>query len=78
MRVMEHTVLRKIFGPRKEGKTLGARNMHNEQLRDLYYPPYFIRVIELRMRWEGHRVCTGEKRKYKVEKTRRRETARKT
>jgi hypothetical protein len=41
---------------------------HNDELRNLYYSPNFVRVIKSRrMRWTGHVACMGEGRGvYKV------------
>jgi hypothetical protein len=32
-------VLRRIFGPKREGVTVGWRKQHNEELHDLYSSP---------------------------------------
>jgi len=48
-------VLRKIFGPKRDEVTDVLWRLHNEQLYDLYYPLYIIRVIKSRrMRCDGH------------------------
>jgi hypothetical protein len=39
-----------------------VEKVHNEELRDLYYLTYIIRVIKSRrMRWAGHTALMGEK-----------------
>jgi hypothetical protein len=39
------------------------RNLHNEELRDLYSSPSIIRIIKSRrIRWEGHVARKGENR----------------
>jgi hypothetical protein len=42
--------------------------VHNEELHNLYYSPYIIRMIKSRrMRWVGHVVHMGEMRNaYKI------------
>jgi hypothetical protein len=50
-------VLRKIFGPKRDGVMGEWRKLHNEELRDFYSLPSIIRIIKLRrMRWVGHIV----------------------
>jgi len=36
LRVFENGVLRRIFGPKREGMTGGQRRLHNEELHNLY------------------------------------------
>ena len=55
MRVFENRVLRRIFGPKRDGVIGEWRKLHNEELNDLYCSPNEVRVIKLRrMRWAGH------------------------
>jgi hypothetical protein len=50
LRVFENRVLRRIFGPKKDGVTGGRIRLHN-----LYSSPSIIRIIKpRRMRWVGH------------------------
>jgi hypothetical protein len=43
--------------------TGGWRNLHKEELHDLYSSTSIIRIIKLgRMRWAGHVARMGEKR----------------
>jgi hypothetical protein len=63
LRVFENRVLRRIFGPKRDGVTRGWRKLHNEELHNLYSSPSKIRIIKpRRMRWAGHVTRMGEKR----------------
>jgi hypothetical protein len=48
LRVFENSVLRRIFGPKRDEMTGEWRKLHNEELHDLYSSPSIIRIIELR------------------------------
>ena len=63
LRVIENMVLRRIFGPRRDEVTGEWRRLHNEELKDLYSSPNFVRVIKSRrMRWAEHVARMGEER----------------
>jgi len=44
----EKTVLRRVFGPKKEEVTGKWRKLHNAELNDLYSSPNIFRVIKSR------------------------------
>ena len=52
LRVFENRVLRRIFGPKRDGVTGDWRKLHNEELNDLYCSPNIVRVIN-REDWNG-------------------------
>jgi hypothetical protein len=45
LRVFENRVLRRIFGPKRDGVTGEWRKLRNEELRDLYSSPSIVRFI---------------------------------
>ena len=61
--VFENRVLRRVFGPKRDEVAGEWRELHNEELWDLYSLPDIVRVVKSRrMRWAGHAACMGEER----------------
>jgi hypothetical protein len=59
LEVPENRMLR-ISGPKREKIGGWWRNLHNEQLPNLYSSPNIIMIKSRRMRLEGHVACMGE------------------
>jgi hypothetical protein len=58
--VLENTVLRRIFGPKRDEVTGVRRRLHNEELHNLYSSPSITRMIKSRrVGWAGHVECMG-------------------
>jgi hypothetical protein len=63
LRVFENRELRRIFGPKRDEETGDWRELHNEELHNLYSSPNIVRMIKSRrMRWAGHIARIGETR----------------
>jgi hypothetical protein len=61
--VFDNSVLRRIFGPRRDEVRGEWRKLNNKELSDLYSLPNIVRVIKSRrMRWTGHVACMRESR----------------
>jgi hypothetical protein len=67
LRVFENRAFRRIFRPKRDVVTGVWRELHNEELHDLYSSPTIVRVIKSRIiRWAEHvarmgrgEACTG-------------------
>jgi hypothetical protein len=61
-------LLRRIFGPKKDEVMVERRELHSEELHNLYALPNITRqIISRRVRWVRHVVCIGDERQlYKV------------
>jgi hypothetical protein len=46
LRVFKSRSLRKIFGPKRDEVTGEWRRLHNEELYDLCFSPYIIRLVK--------------------------------
>jgi hypothetical protein len=55
LRVFENKVLRRIFGPKRDGVAGELRKLHNEELHDLYTLPGISRIIKAR-RMDGRDI----------------------
>ena len=63
--MFENSVLRRIFGPKRDKETREWSKLHNEELNDLYSSPNIVRVIKSRIiRWVGHVARRGRKEAY--------------
>jgi hypothetical protein len=61
--MFENRMLRRIFGSKRDELTGERRNLHREELNDLYSSPNIVRVIKARrMRWTWHLAPMGEGR----------------
>jgi hypothetical protein len=58
LRVVENTVLRRIFAPMRD-EIIGVwTKLHHEELHNLYFSPSAIKMIESRRRrWVEHVCC---------------------
>jgi len=48
LRVFENTVLRRIFGPRRDKVTGEWKKLYNEELNDMQSSPSIVQMIKLR------------------------------
>jgi hypothetical protein len=57
--LFENSVLRSVFGHKREEVTGGWRRLRNEELHDLYSLPNMRAMKASRMRWVGHVAYMG-------------------
>jgi hypothetical protein len=61
--VFENRVLRRIFGPKRDGETGVCRKLYNEEVHYLCSSPSIIEMMKSRrMRWAGNVARMGENR----------------
>jgi hypothetical protein len=60
LRVLENSVLRRIFGPKRDQATGDWRRLHNEELNDLHSAPNIPVTKSRRMRWAWHVAPMGK------------------
>jgi len=46
LRMFENRVLKKIFGPRRDGETGAWKKLLNAEINDMYSSPSIVRVIK--------------------------------
>ena len=64
LRMFGNRVLRRLFGPKRDGVTGEWRKLHNEELNDLYRSPDIFGVIKSKMRWAGYVARMGRGKAY--------------
>jgi len=65
LRMCENTVLRRIFGPKRDEVAREWRKLHNVELNDLYSSPNIVQVIKSRrMRRARHAAVWGRGEAY--------------
>jgi hypothetical protein len=63
--VFENSVLRRIFGPKRDEVMGGLRKLQNEELCSFYSLPSIIRLIKSRrMSWARQVACRGKRRNF--------------
>jgi hypothetical protein len=60
LRVFENSVVRRIFGSKRDEVVGEWRKLNDEELKDLYYSPNIVRVTKSRrMKWAEHVARMG-------------------
>jgi hypothetical protein len=64
LRVIQNRVLTRTFVPKRDELAGGGRNLHNEELHNLYSSPSIMRMIKSRrMKWAEHVARMVEEKK---------------
>jgi hypothetical protein len=64
LRMFENSVMRRMFGPKRDEVMGEWRKLHSRELHNLYSSPNIIRQSKSRgVRWAGNVACMGEGRK---------------
>jgi hypothetical protein len=61
-KVFENTLLRRIFGPKRDEVLGGWTTLHNMELHNLNTSPNIMRIINSKRRWEWRVARMGKKR----------------
>jgi hypothetical protein len=62
LKVSENRLLRRIFGPNKDEMVRSWRNLHSEELHNLYPSPNVSRkIMSRKIRWRGDAAHIGRK-----------------
>jgi hypothetical protein len=60
LRVFENVALRRIFGSKRDETVRGLRELHNEELHNIYFSQNIFIIIKSKMiKWAGHVVRVG-------------------
>jgi hypothetical protein len=61
--MFENSVMRRVFGPKRDEVTGEWRKLHNEEFSEMHSLPNIVLVVKsIRIRWAGHVARMGEGR----------------